>query len=35
MASFADLTDLEKFHQLQRSASHSIGPIALKYHQSA
>jgi len=32
MASFADITDLEKFHQLQRTASHSIGPIALKYH---
>ncbi|HEX4105139.1 MAG TPA: PAS-domain containing protein [Rhizomicrobium sp.] len=33
MASFVDLTDLEKFHQLQRTASHSI--VALKYHQSA
>lgn len=35
MASFTDVTDLEKFHQLQRLPSHSVGPIALKYHQSA
>lgn len=33
MASFADLTDLEKFHR--HTAPHSVGPIALKYHQSA
>ena len=33
MASFADLTDLEKFQQVQRPASHGI--IALKYHHSA
>jgi PAS domain-containing protein len=35
MASFADLTDLEKFHMLQSAAAHSVGPVALKYHQSA
>ena len=35
MASFTDVTDLEKFHQLQRTPSHSVGPIALKYHHSA
>jgi hypothetical protein len=35
MASFTDLTDLEKFHQLQHAAPHSIGPIALKFHRSA
>jgi hypothetical protein len=33
MASFSDLTDLEKFHQ--HTAPHSVGPIALKYHQTA
>jgi PAS domain-containing protein len=35
MANFTDLTDLEKFHQLQRAAPHSVGLLALKYHQSA
>jgi PAS domain-containing protein len=34
MASFADLTDLEKF-QGQQTPPHSVGPIALKYHRSA
>jgi PAS domain-containing protein len=33
MASFADLTDLEKFHSVERKAS--VTPIALKFHQSA
>ena len=35
MASFADLTDMEKFQQAQQAAPHSVGPVALKYHQSA